>query len=418
MESPVRVGNVFVPGGLPTITYNPRAELELELQLHDFLDEKRRILSVSGPTKTGKTTMLRNTVKNGLWLSGGTIESLEQFWELVGDLLGVYTGLSETGGWTQGDETQFGGKLGVSSTGVSGDWSTSSERRADQTRSQTRPIAAIAREALLRASSSVLVIDDFHYIPSDVQLQIVRNLKDLIFEGLGVIVAAVPHRAYDVVRVEKEMTGRVQQLNVGFWSTGELQAIASNGFTALNIEDLKSKVGIRLANESFQSPHLMQEFCLALCKENGLRWRADSPVQIQPPPDWVNFFTARASATSRTAFDLLSRGPRQRSDRKERTLRGGQKTDIYGAVLAAIAHTGPLTELTYEQLRASLREVLDSEPPQRHEVTRVLEQMATIAREEIDGEPVVDFVLQPGTLYISDPFFAYYMRWQSELAPC
>ena len=125
---------MFVPGGLPTITYNPRAELELELQLADFMDEKRLILSVSGPTKTGKTTMLRNTVKNGIWLSGGTIESLQQFWELVGDKLGVFTGLSETGGWTEGDNAQVGGKVGISSTGVSGDVSTSSGKHSARSR--------------------------------------------------------------------------------------------------------------------------------------------------------------------------------------------------------------------------------------------------------------------------------------------
>lgn len=247
------------------------------------------------------------------------------------------------------------------------------------------------------------------------QLQIVRNLKDMIFDGLGVIVAAVPHRAYDVVRVEKEMTGRVQQLNVGFWSEDELRAIAVNGFAALNILDSGGKLGARLAAESFQSPHLMQEFCLALCKEANLRqWEVESRV-IHAPQSWTAFFTSRSSATSRTAFELLSRGPRQRTDRKERVLRNGKVTDIYGAVLAGIAHTGPLTELTYEQLRSSLREALESEPPQRHEVTRVLEQMAVIARDDIEGEPVIDFVAQLGTLYISDPFFAYYMKWQSEL---
>jgi hypothetical protein len=41
----------------------------------------------------------------------------------------------------------------------------------------------------------VLVIDDFHYIPSDVQLGIVRGLKDLVFQGVGVVLVAVPHRA-------------------------------------------------------------------------------------------------------------------------------------------------------------------------------------------------------------------------------
>ena len=80
-------------------------------------------------------------------------------------------------------------------------------------------------------------------------------------------------------------------------------------------------------------------------------------------------------------------------------------------VLAAIADTGPLTELTYEQIRTGLRYVLDEEAPQRHEVTRVLEEMARISREQIDGEPVLDYDTEMSTLHIADPFFAYFLRW-------
>ncbi len=80
-------------------------------------------------------------------------------------------------------------------------------------------------------------------------------------------------------------------------------------------------------------------------------------------------------------------------------------------MLTAIAATGPLTALTYTDLRGSLRDVLASEPPQRNEVTRVLDEMTKIAREKIEGEPVVDYDEELSTLYISDPFFAYFLRW-------
>ena len=114
---------------------------------------------------------------------------------------------------------------------------------------------------------------------------------------------------------------------------------------------------------------------------------------------------------SKAAFDMLARGPRQRTDRKERQLKSGSVTDIYGAVLAAIAHTGPNTELTYEEIRAALKDVLSSDSPQRHEVTRILEEMTKIATNEIEGEPVVDYDVELGKLYISDPYFAFFLRW-------
>ena len=136
-------------------------------------------------------------------------------------------------------------------------------------------------------------------------------------------------------------------------------------------------------------------------------------------PEWGHFFAERSASAAKTAFQILARGPRQRTDRKPRIVKGGTVTDIYGAVLLGIAYTGPLTELTYEGLRAALKKVLDDELPQRHEVTRVLEEMSKIARDSIEGEPVVDYDESLSTLHVSDPYFAFYLRWRinSKIAP-
>ena len=44
-------------------------------------------------------------------------------------------------------------------------------------------------------------------------------------------------------------------------------------------------------------------------------------------------------------------------------------------------------------------------------MTRVLLAMSKIAREQTEGEPVVDYDEDYKTLHISDPFFAFYLRW-------
>ena len=37
--------------------------------------------------------------------------------------------------------------------------------------------------------------------------------------------------------------------------------------------------------------------------------------------------------------------------------------------------------------------------------------MAKIARDQIEGEPVVYYDEELSTLFISDPYFAYFLRW-------
>jgi hypothetical protein len=248
-----------------------------------------------------------------------------------------------------------------------------------------------------------------------VQLAIVRALKAPVFDGTRVIFASVPHRAYDAVRVEKEMTGRVQPLEIPLWIERDLRDIAIQGFDALNVGTSRPAVD-RLAHESFGSPLLMQDFCTQFCRSNSVTDRQQARTLMSSPPDFNEFLRGRATGASKTAFDLLAQGPRQRSDRIQREFKNGRTGDIYEAVLAAIAATGPRTQLPYDELRASLRKVLASEAPQRHEVTRVLDEMTKIAK-RIEGEPVIEYDEELDMIYISDPFFAFFLRWGSPHGP-
>ena len=409
------VGEVFVPGGLPSVTYNPREELQLEERVADYLDERHKVLSLSGPTKSGKTVLLKTVVPESIWISGGPIESIDQFWATLTDQVDGYTQIqSETSEEQSSGRASEGGLSGglpgILQGGGRHTRSRGEAERTSSTQGRQRP-AHLAGAEGLKLASIPLIIDDFHYMDPIVQVAVIRGLKEIVFEGVPVILASVPHRAYDAVRVEREMTGRVDQLEIQFWERVELRGIAEKGFAALNVT-ASTEVTERLIDEAFSSPHLMQEFCLQLCKVNDVREAQDTTVELQAP-DWAEFFAGRASNASKTAFELLAQGPRQRADRIERVLKDGTRTDIYGAVLAAIAATGPLTALDYTVLRTSLRDIMD-DPPQTQEVTRVLERMSTIAREKVEGEPVVDYDQERSTLFISDPFFAYYLRWGTD----
>ncbi|MEK6328193.1 MAG: hypothetical protein AABM66_11825 [Actinomycetota bacterium] len=410
-----RVGEVFVPGGLPSITYNPREELKLEQRVRDYLDQRHRVLSLSGPTKSGKTVLLRTVVAESISISGGSISSVNEFWEAVVDHTGGYTEIGIEASDTESAGSVTGGGVSGGMPGLAqaeGQHSRSRDeaQTTSDTRSRRRPPHIVAAEGLKRVGLP-LIIDDFHYMNPDIQVAVIRGLKELVFDGAPVILASVPHRAFDAVRVEREMTGRVEQLEIRFWSPEELRGIAETGFEALNVTVAEAIVK-RLIEESFSSPHLMQDFCLALCIVNDVRETESETRELQAP-NWIEFFQERASSASKTAFELLAQGPRQRADRIERVLKDGTTTDIYGAVLAGIAATGPVTALDYTDLRSSLREIM-ADPPQTQEVTRVLEIMSNIARDKIEGEPVVDYDQERSALFISDPFFAYYLRWGTD----
>ena len=103
------------------------------------------------------------------------------------------------------------------------------------TEAQTCTVSArVAALKALAKSTIPLIIDDFHYLPKDLQGQVIRPLKPLIFDGLPVVIIAIPHRRYDAVKVEKEITGRILPVSIPIWADDELQFISDTGFGLLN----------------------------------------------------------------------------------------------------------------------------------------------------------------------------------------
>ena len=156
----------------------------------------------------------------------------------------------------------------------------------------------------------------------------------------------------------------------------------------------------------------MQEFCLEYCKANEVRDRQEEHRILDAP--------AVGSVFPRTGDRGVEDGVRPSRDRAapaERPhpaqVRGRDaEGDIYEAVLAAIAATGPRTgppRTTTPRIDAGM-----SSPRSRRSATRSPAssiQLTEIAKKKIEGEPVVEFDESLDVIYISDPYFAYFLRW-------
>ena len=411
--SEYKVNEVFVPGGMPSHTYVRRAERRLESRLK-AADGACKLVTVTGATKSGKTVLARTVFPRNstLWIDGGAVAKEDDFWTSILDMAGGHTNLSSdrnqgktsaAGGFFEGEA---GLPLFVKAKGqVSGQIGTTEGETVGKGLTLTPRAAAISR--LLQVKLP-LVIDDFHYIDRALQGSIIRALKPLVFDGISVVLIAIPHRRYDAVRVEREMTGRLEAIEIPVWDQAELLRIANTGFPLLNIE-IAAQACERLAREAIGSPHLMQEFC----KQLTLFYReSDTEAPIAETDIQNVLFESVAEGTGKIVFDKLARGPRQRSDRIQRRLKSGKTGDIYRVVLLALADLQMgLDTIGYEELRASIRKILEDDIPQAHEVTRVLEKMSEIAASDEASTPVLDWEKDQQQLHITDPFFAFYLKW-------
>lgn len=395
----MKLREVFVAGGIPKTTYVTRERLSLEKRLQGALAEGHQIIALTGATKSGKTVLCRRVFESRetLWIDSGQVSGAKEFWKLAAqklDIPGEYT-------ISQSNDNKAGFRYIVFSEESNGE--VASEKFFNDPK--------IAVLTACKEHDICLVIDDFHYLDDDVQKSVIRNLKSEIFDGLDVIVIAVPRRAFDTIRNEKEMEGRFIHIEIPPWELDELEEISKKGFPVLKVitpSDLQSE----FAQEAFKSPILMQRFCLKLCSEYEIFETLRNEKEINPA-DHVqkNIYHSVAIDYGFPTFKVLSDGPQSRTDRLPRRLKeSDEKVDIYHALLRAIARTGPKSALPYDEIREAMRQtVLDSDMPQKQQITNSLNYMSREANKKVQGEPPLEW--RDEVLYLTDPSLMFYLRW-------
>jgi hypothetical protein len=407
------IKQVYVAGGMPVITYVDRKVQDKKQELIDAIDT-HKLITVTGNTKTGKTVLVNKLFPKDkhIWIDSGTIKTESDFWDTIGEFCSLYETIEKSTefGTEISGEVNTSGEANVlfakATAQLSGSLTGSATKTATKSRTANKKVIAIQA---LRQNKHVLIIDDFHYIERSLQQSIVRALKGLIFDGLNVICIAIPHRKYDAIMVEREMNGRVAQVSIPQWEKYELIEIAKAGENPLNIK-YENVILESLANEALGSPHLMQEFLIAVLKRNKIENTQSKTIKVSTMDKGI--FEKIANDTGNEVFKKLAYGPRQRSDRKERILKNGKTVDIYKLVILTLIELKPgLIKINYiPDIRNAMKKIID-ELPQINEVSRIFEKMKEIALTDNSSVPVLEWNKTERELIITDPFFALYLKY-------
>src|ERR1017187_5025548 len=189
MDSPHR-DQVFVAGGQPTYTYVERSSEHVEAKFARAIAAPNQIVSLSGPTKTGKTVLCRRILgdRQFVWVDGGQVRNGEDFWNLVAQELNIPSSMENV----NESATKIGleGSLPLTLTASGSQLAVSSTRATHKITTLGAALACLTQEHLM------LVIDDFHYIDENVRTELMRNIKGAVFNGLKVILLSVTHRVF------------------------------------------------------------------------------------------------------------------------------------------------------------------------------------------------------------------------------
>ena len=409
------VFEVFVPNGTPTHTYVTRATEKNEEKLSAALDMPKMVISISGPSKTGKTALVDTllTAERIIPVTGQSLRCSNDLWQSVLRWIGGPEEIEKIKGRVlkAGAAARTSAEAGVfiAKGTVEGEVTGGLDvATATSEKYGIEFFEAVVKE--LGGSDFVVFLDDFHYISEAAQTDIARSIKAIADRGVRVCIASVPHKSDDMVRANDELTGRTFSIVFDYWTVQELAVIASKGFSALGVDIAPSIVG-RLATEALGSPQLMQSLCLNLCLEKGIR--SKQVLEGRTEVSEAEFSAALERTTLQTDYsrtvEKLHTGAKERgTQRKEFQLNDGSVGDVYRAVLLALVENPPRLGFDYDEIMGRIKAVCVDDTPAGSSVQLALKQMDGIAKDIKKDTPVLEW--DDDKLEVTNPYFMFYIR--------
>ncbi|MDB4954007.1 MAG: hypothetical protein JWO36_1576 [Myxococcales bacterium] len=409
---------VFTPNSYPTHSYVQRDDLHHETLLREWTRSSNQIASVSGPSKAGKTVLVQRVVGEEflITVSGASVRTPDQLWERVLDWWGEPHATTAIHADADNElaTSEKNVSLGVTGTAASHRSANATGSIATDTMQATvnrRGLPQVVQE-LARTKYTVL-IDDFHYIPAGIQVDVAQQLKDAASRGVRICVASVPHRADNVVRALPELRGRVLAIDLDYWSRRDLIAIPHLGLPLLGIQVDNTSL-VAFATEAAGSPQLMQSICLWMCNHLGV------PETVEPWRDIVLdeetrkrvLFMTASTVDFRSLVRALCAGPKVKPGERRNYMHfDGRVGDVYLTIMRAVAMDPPRLALDYAELTRRLETLCKGSHPEGASVVRACGTLGQIAQAfAAPAGPSIEWDEQAQVLVLPDPYLLFYLR--------
>ena len=407
------VSDIFKTTGQPTITYVERDSGKLELDLEAAILNRGSLCLVTGPSKTGKTTLYKRVLQKmklvPLVVRCDKNLGATEFWRRCLEQVN-FSRLRELHEQDE-IETSFMAKIGAKlgwtwlaeATGeLSAEISsTTSEARAKElVLAEPSPMHLIPA---LRKLPYVLVVEDYHYLLPDVQIALFQQWKAFVDEEVSAIIVGTTHHALDIISSNTELLGRLTHIHIESWRPDDLKRIVFQGFTFLELPYEQRHVD-EIAIESVGLPIITQSICegIFLSKEITKHKKGvDVNVSREELQNVMRSTAAKKFQSFSHYYDKLTVGPRKRA----------RKYDTYELVLACFASS----PIAFGLARHEIMERLNRLPihktriPPEGSVNSMLKALRPF--QDKQSFELLEWIEDESKLYILEPSFLFYLRW-------
>jgi hypothetical protein len=406
---------VFTPKGEPSVTYVDDHLIDKGKSLLQDLSAGPCVVSLSGPSKSGKTVFIEKTLGRDqlIKVNGAGVKSAEALWLKVFAVIG--TPIKVVATTEKNNTSAFGAKVEGSvpliAKGEASTMGTWGSKNTEASETAVDYVALLVKD--LGNTGYIVFIDDFHYINPEIQQEIAKQIKEGIEGKVQFVCASVPYRSDDVLLANADLRGRAYKVDFEYWDHAELAKIANVGFAAMNF-NVSPAVIDALASEAAGSPQLMQTLCLNLCFDVGHESRPDAPVNIEANNDLIARVCRRTTANNdySSTVAAMKDGPKIRGkDRKSYVLQTSQAAmDVYPLILRGIACNPPLLTLKASDLTARVQGLCMGEQPGSGSIANSCTHIVSIAN-EAEGRQVIEWDTERDLLDIRDPYLLFFLRW-------
>lgn len=411
-----KVEDVFSPRSFPENTYIHRitaGNKTIDQKLEKALMMKGNLIFVSGASKSGKTVLCHKVIPDEKFidLSGNQISSKEDFWNHIAEQLSLSDIVTTTTGMQNSEARVVKGSAnfnaGIMGTGIGAGIGADTSENVVSTNQITASRARTETQVIryIIDNDKVLVIDDFHYIPKEIQLYIARTLKTELFHGLKAVILSLPHRSDEAIILNPDLIGRTTSIEIPLWTTNELKEIAVKGFTLLNVPVSDECISL-LAQESISSPQLMQDNCFNLAY--GSMGSSITTATVKAA------FSETASnyAHYDKLVSTILHGPSQGQGRRKLYQTADKDVDIYELMLLALKADPPVSKLSLEEIKNRISELLvNHERITSSIISGTINKLISLIKKEMPDLDALEY--KNKELYILDPFLLFYLRWKN-----
>lgn len=411
-----KTADIFRTTGQPTITYVPRDSGHYETRLNSFLDERGQLCLITGPSKTGKSTLYKRVLADrgqvplvvqctaqkscgDIWKEALASVNFDQAKQASVTSTSRISGTAEVGAkfswkWLAEITGRFTGTIGQDNAE-----SVLRERFvADPSPDLLIPI--------LNKTNIVLVIEDFHYLRDSEKVLLFQQWKRFIDSEVTILVLGTTHRSIDIANSNKDLIGRIAQIDVAQWSHPDLKKIVMQGYRYLKI-DLNNDAIEKICVEAVGLPIIVQQACLQIMSDANIFSVSDAKsfrgkIKIeQVRAAFTNVANEKYSQFG-TYYNTLIRGPKEKN----------RKYKTYELILACF-NMDPITfSLTRSEVntRLSGMGLANDERPPAASLNSTFGALKKF--QDKRNFQLLEWMAGEDSLYIVEPAFLFYVRWR------